>query len=128
MWCNFVDVKHKQGFLEYKHAALNIWKAVLLLDWTGLYLDVDISVDPAGGGPHLTGLFEAALLSLVCLFHRWQNDLFGLNRQFSELNWTAVAWLCCHFYFGFAAWFGAVLCRVAEHRMNSSSFDSTCGV
>lgn len=47
-----VDVKRKQGFLECKHTALNIWKAVLLLDLTELCLALGFSVDPAGGGPH----------------------------------------------------------------------------
>lgn len=69
MWCNFVDMKHKQGFPQYKHAPRNIWKEVLLLDRTELCLAVDIWVDPAGGGPYWTGLFQAAPYSTLLGLH-----------------------------------------------------------
>lgn len=51
-----MDMKRKQGFLECKHAALNFWKAVLLLA-------LGFSVDPAGVGPTELGSFR-----LLCSF------------------------------------------------------------
>lgn len=56
-------MKRKQGFLEYKHAALNLWKAVLVLDSTELCLAVDNSVDPVGVGPPAFVCFK-----LFCAF------------------------------------------------------------
>lgn len=70
VWCNLVDVKYKQGFLECKHAALNFWKAVLLLA-------LGFSVDPAGVGPTEPVFSRLHCSFLFDLFHRWQNDLFG---------------------------------------------------
>ena len=110
MWCNFVDVKRKQGFLEYKHAALNIWKAVLLLDWPELCLARGFSVDPAGVGP--TELVCFRLLRSLCLtcFTCWQNDLFGSEEV---VFWTrpGCSYLAVLSLF-FLAWFWvvAILC------------------
>lgn len=97
-------MKRKQGFLEYKHAALNIWKAVLLLDWTELSLALGFSVDPAGVGPN--ELFFFRLLCSLCLscFTADRMICLGLKRLFSELGWAVVTWLCC---FSFTAGFGS---------------------
>lgn len=44
IWCNLVDVRRKQEFLECKHTALNIWKALVLLAWSELCLALGSSV------------------------------------------------------------------------------------
>lgn len=111
MWCNLVEAKCKQGFLERKHAALNIWKAVLRLDWTELCLALGFSVDPAGVGPTELVCFRLLCSSCLTCFTVDRMICLGLKRLFSELDWTAVTWLCRHFYFGFRAWFGS-LCVV----------------
>lgn len=109
MWCNLVDMKRKQGFLECKHAALNIWKAVLRLDWTELCLALGFSVDPAGVGPTELVCFRL-LCSLFDLFHCWQNDLFGSEEV---VFWT---WLDCSYLavLSLLFWFyWVILCCVA---------------
>lgn len=85
-----MDVKRKQEFLECKHAALNVWKAALLLDWTELCLALGFSADPAGVGP--TELVCFRLLCSFCLTCFTVDRMICLGLK--KFDWAAVTWLC----------------------------------
>lgn len=104
MWCNFVDMKPKQGFLEYKHTGLNIWKAVLVLDglscvwlWTCWWIQL-------GWAPLNSSVFR--LLSVLFLFELFYSQ---------ELQSSYLAVLSLLFWFNCLIW--AVLCCVAVLRI-----------
>lgn len=84
IWCNLVDVRRKQEFLECKHTAPNIWKALVLLAWSELCLAPGSSV-----------MLQLCWTPLNC-------SVFALLRSFCSTCFTvdgiicpSLKWLSC---------------------------------
>lgn len=71
MWCNLVDVKCKQGFLECKHAALNIWKAVPAVGLSWAMLGPVLLSGSSWGGPHCERVCFGLLVTLLTEWFVW---------------------------------------------------------
>lgn len=106
IWCNLVDVRRKQEFLECKHTALNIWKALVLLGlaWavfgSGLLGDAAAVLDP-------TELLCFALLHSFCstCFNVVRIICSGLKWMFCKLLLVcAYLHVLSLLFWGFTAW------------------------